>query len=459
MSFNPRLLNAGMEVAGKKILVVGLARSGAAAAEFLLSRGAQVVVNDAKSECELKDAEGLIALGIKIVTGAHPPELFEKSDLIVVSPGVPLALDPFRLARSAGVPVISEIELAARFVRGRLIGITGSNGKTTTTTLTGELLRGAGFPAQVGGNIGTPLISLVESSRDDSLTVIELSSFQLEAVERLRLFVSVIINITPDHLDRYDSMDDYAAAKANVFRNQTADDFAVLNADDERVSKMGSLTRARTIFFSRRRELREGIFLRGADIIHREPGVERTLITRDEITLRGDHNLENVMSALAVGIACGAPPGSMRRSVRDFKGVEHRLEFVAEINGVKFYNDSKATNVDAAIKCIEAFDGGVNVILGGKDKGSDYSPLASLVRARCSNVILIGAAADKIAAALENTRPLLRASTMEDAVEIGLKVGKPGEIVLLAPACASFDMFDNYEHRGRAFKEAVRRLR
>src|SRR5215813_10934799 len=446
----------GMRVEGKKILVVGLARSGAAAAEFLASRGARVVVNDVKPQRELKDAEGLIALGVEIVTGAHPRELFEKSDLIVVSPGVPLALEPFRLARSAGAPIISEIELAARFIRGRLIGITGSNGKTTTTALTGELLRGAGLPTQVGGNIGTPLISLVATSRDDGLTVVELSSFQLEAVERLRLFVSVIINITPDHLDRYDSMDDYAAAKANVFRNQTEGDFAVLNADDERASKMRSLTRARKIFFSRRRELEEGIFLRGADIVHRQSGVERTLITRDEITLRGDHNLENVMSALAVGIACGAQPGSMRRSVRDFKGVEHRLEFVAEINGVKFYNDSKATNVDAAVKCIEAFDGGVNVILGGKDKGGDYSPLAAPVRARCSNVILIGAAADKIATALENTRPLRRASTMEEAVEIGLKIGKPGEVVLLAPACASFDMFDNYEHRGRVFKEAVK---
>jgi UDP-N-acetylmuramoylalanine--D-glutamate ligase len=447
-----------MQVEGKNILVVGLARSGAAAAEFLLSRGARVVVNDAKPESELNGVDSLRAKGAEVVAGSHPSELFEKSEMIVVSPGVPLALEPFRRARAAGSPIISEVELAARFLRGRLIGITGSNGKTTTTTLAGELLAGAGLHTQVGGNIGAPLISLVETSRDDGFTVIELSSFQLEAVERMRLFVSVIINITPDHLDRYDSMDDYAAAKANVFRNQTADDFAVLNADDERVSKMGSLTGARTIFFSRRRELGEGIFLRGPALTYRDSGVERGLIARDEITLRGDHNLENVMSALAIGIACGASTDSMRQTIRNFKGVEHRLEFVAEINGVKFYNDSKATNVDAAIKCIEAFDGGVNVILGGKDKGGDYSPLASVARARCSNVILIGAAADKIAAALRDTRPMRRASTMEEAVEIGLEVGKPGEIVLLAPACASFDMFDNYEHRGRVFKEAVRRL-
>jgi UDP-N-acetylmuramoylalanine--D-glutamate ligase len=447
-----------MNVDGKNILVVGLARSGVAAAEFLLSRGARVVVNDAKPESELKDVSGLRAKGVEIVAGSHPPELFEKPDLIVVSPGVPLALEPFRRAREAGVEIIGEVELAARFMRGRLVGITGSNGKTTTTTLAGELLKGAGLPTQVGGNIGEPLISLVDKSRDDGFTVIELSSFQLEAIERLRLFVSVIINITPDHLDRYDSMDDYVAAKANIFRNQTSKDYAVLNADDERVSKMDTLTEARTIFFSRRRVLDEGIFLRGPALFYRASGVECELVKRDEIMLRGDHNLENVMSALAIGIACGASAESMRAGVRNFKGVEHRLEFVAEINGVKFYNDSKATNVDAAIKCIEAFDGGVNVILGGKDKGGDYSPLAPVARARCSNVILIGAAADKIAAALQDARPLRRASTMEEAVNIGLEVGKPGEIVLLAPACASFDMFDNYEHRGRVFKEAVRNL-
>jgi UDP-N-acetylmuramoylalanine--D-glutamate ligase len=447
-----------MNVDGKNILVVGLARSGVAAAEFLLSRGARVVVNDAKPESKLKDVGGLRAKGVEVVAGSHPPDLFEKSDLIVASPGVPLALEPFRRAREAGVKIIGEVELAARFLRGRLVGITGSNGKTTTTTLAGVLLKSAGLPTQVGGNIGEPLISLVDKSRDDGFTVIELSSFQLEAVERLHLFVSVIVNITPDHLDRYDSMDDYVAAKANIFRNQTSNDYAVLNADDERVSKMDTSTEARTVFFSRRRELDEGIFLRGPALIYRSSGVECELITRDEITLRGDHNLENVMSAIAIGIACGASAESMRAGVRNFKGVEHRLEFVAEINGVKFYNDSKATNVDAAIKCIEAFDGGVNVILGGKDKGGDYAPLAPVARARCSNLILIGAAADKIAAALQDTRPMRRASTMEEAVEIGLKVGKPGEIVLLAPACASFDMFDNYEHRGRVFKEAVRKL-
>lgn len=447
-----------MEVAGKHILVVGLARSGVAAAEFLAARGARVTVNDAKPEAELKDAASLRAKGIEVVGGAHPRELFEQSDLIVVSPGVPLALEPFQLARAAGIPIIGEIELAARFLRGRLVGITGSNGKTTVTTLIGELLKDAGLPVQVGGNIGTPLISLVETSTDDGVTVVELSSFQLEAVERLHVNAALLLNITPDHLDRYDSMADYAAAKANIFRNQTASDVAVLNADNEWSMREGEKTAARRICFSRLRELGEGIFLRGEEIIECSATGERVLLTRADIPLPGDHNVENVMAALAAGLACGASVDSMRQTVRNFKGVEHRLEFVAEINGVKFYNDSKATNVDAAIKCLEAFAGGVIVILGGKDKGGDYLPLAPLVRERCEHVILIGAAADKIGAALEGTKPLHRAATMPEAVKLGLELGQPGNVVLLAPACASFDMFDNYEHRGRVFKEAVKHL-
>ncbi|MEP7336501.1 MAG: UDP-N-acetylmuramoyl-L-alanine--D-glutamate ligase [Acidobacteriota bacterium] len=451
-----------MEIAGKNILVVGLARSGLAAAKFLSARGARVTVNDAKPETELNDAHGLREKGIEVVGGGHPRELFEKSDLIVVSPGVPLALEPFKWAKAAGVPVIGEVELAARFLRGRLVGITGSNGKTTTTTLVGELLKNAGLPTQVGGNIGTPLISLVETSRDDGFTVVELSSFQLEAVEQLHVNVALLLNITPDHLDRYASMDDYAAAKANIFRNQKAgrapNDVAVLNADNEAAAQMGAKTGARVVYFSRLRELEEGVFLRGAAIIQRDGQGEQTLLTRDDIPLPGDHNVENVMAALAAGLACGAPVDSMRETVRNFNGVEHRLEFVAEIYGIKFYNDSKATNVDATIKCLEAFPRGVTVILGGKDKGSDYAPLAPLVRQRCEHVILIGAAADKIAAALDNTKPLHRAATMPDAVRLGLELGKPGDIVLLAPACASFDMFDNYEHRGRVFKDAVHEL-
>jgi UDP-N-acetylmuramoylalanine--D-glutamate ligase len=447
-----------VEVKGKKILVVGLGRSGVAAAEFLQARGALVTANDAQAEEKLAAAAELRGRGVEVVAGTHPRELFETADLIVASPGVPLALEPFQRARAAGVPIISEVELAARFLRGRLVGITGTNGKTTTTTLIYELLRQAGLTVQVGGNIGTPLVSLVAGSRDDGLTVIEISSFQLEAVERLHLFAAALLNITPDHLDRYTSVEEYAEAKANIFRNQTPEDLAVLNFDDARVRRMSERTRAHVVYFSRERMLDEGICLRGNDVVSRNGGRERVLISRGEIGVRGAHNLENVMAALAVGLACGASPDSMRQTIREFKGVEHRLEFVAEIDGVKFYNDSKATNVDSAIKSLEAFDGGVVVILGGKDKGSDYAPLAPLVRERCDHVILIGAAADKIAAAIEGAKPLHRAATMEDAVKLGRRLAAPGGTVLLAPACASFDMFENYEHRGRVFKEAVRAL-
>ncbi len=445
-----------MNIDGKKLLIVGLARSGAAAAEFAVRRGARVAINDAKPESELAGAAELRTKGIEIIAGSHPAGLFEKSDLIVVSPGVPLALPQFEEARRAGVPIISEVEFAAWYLKGRLIGITGSNGKTTTTTLIGELLRGGGLPTQVGGNIGTPLISLVETSRDESFTVAELSSFQLEAIDRLHAFAAVLINITPDHLDRYDSMDDYAAAKARIFCNQTPEDVAVLNADDERVSQMQGLTRARAVFFSRARQLDEGIFLRGTQIIERHGGRERSLIDRSEIQLMGDHNLENVMAALAVGSFCGVSVESMRSTISRFKGVEHRLEYVDEIDGIRFYNDSKATNVDAAIKSLEAFPGGIIAIFGGKDKGGDFAPLAPLVRERCREVILIGAASGKIRAALENTCPLHHAASMEEAVALGLSLGSPGDVVLLAPACASFDMFTSYEHRGRVFKEAVK---
>ncbi|MBL8203324.1 MAG: UDP-N-acetylmuramoyl-L-alanine--D-glutamate ligase [Blastocatellia bacterium] len=446
-----------MELAGKKTLVVGLGKSGIAAAGFLRARGAHVIANDAQPEEKIAAAAQLKEQGIELVAGSHPISLFENVDLIVASPGVPLALECFQRAKTAGVPIISEIELAARFLRGRLVGITGSNGKTTTTTLIGKVLKNAGLPAQVGGNIGTPLISLVETSSDDGFTVIELSSFQLEAVESLHLFAAVLLNITPDHLDRYDSMDAYAAAKANIFRNQTSEDLAVLNADDTRVAAM--TTNAHKTFFSCKRELEEGLFLRGDEVVARANGVERTLISRPEIGIRGAHNLENVMATLAVGLACGAGPDSMRHTIHEFKGVEHRLEFVVEINGVKFYNDSKATNVDSTIKALEAFDSGVIVILGGKDKGGDYAPLVPLIQSRCEHVILIGAAANKIATALENTKPLQRATTMPDAVRLGYELARAGDVVLLAPACASFDMFDNYEHRGRVFKDAVRQLR
>jgi UDP-N-acetylmuramoylalanine--D-glutamate ligase len=450
-----------MDIAGKKITVVGMAKSGLAAAEFLAQRGAQVLVSDAKPADKLvAEIECLRAHNIAVETGGNTNAALMDADLIVVSPGVPLEIEPIAQARAAGKRVIGEVELAAAFLRGKLIGITGTNGKTTTTTLIGQLLADAGFHTQVGGNIGTPLIRLAETSRDDSYTVIELSSFQLESTEHLHLNVAALLNITPDHLDRYRSFEDYVAAKRRIFLNQTAGDYAVLNADDALVKSMAAATAAHKIFFSRLTELPEGLFLRGDHVIFRDARGHEAEILKPlaEMRIRGAHNLENVMAALCVGLAINAAPQSLRRSVAAFPGVEHRLELVAKIHDVQFYNDSKATNVDAAIKALEAFPGNMIVILGGKDKGSDYAPLRALVMERVKAVVLIGAASEKIAAALAGTKPLRRAASMRDAVEQGFAAASPGDIVLLAPACASYDMFDNFEHRGRVFKEAVARL-
>jgi UDP-N-acetylmuramoylalanine--D-glutamate ligase len=460
-----------MDVAGKKVLVVGVARSGVAVARLLAGRGAMVMANDLKPEPLLeREAAELRALGVMLSLGGHPDSLFENADLIVLSPGVPADLAQLDRARRAGIEIISEPELAGRFLAGRMIGITGSNGKTTTTALTGELMRAAGAEVIVGGNIGTPLTSLIEKSSDTTWTVAELSSFQLEMIESLRVSVAVVTNITPDHLDRHGSFENYVRAKHRIFRNQTGDDWAVLNGQDPGVAEMVARegVNSRKIFFSSRGpRTRAG---GAADIYAMDGRIYTTMIDGgvteimpiDEIPLRGMHNVENVMTAMAaVFCAMGIKLGeveTLREAARSFKGVEHRIEYVAEIGGVKFYNDSKATNVDSTIKALEAFEGNLILILGGKDKGSDYRVLRELVGERVKQVVLIGAASDKIAEHLEGTRPMTRATSMKEAVAKSMEMARPGDTVLLAPACASFDMFDNYEHRGRVFKEEVLRL-
>jgi UDP-N-acetylmuramoylalanine--D-glutamate ligase len=453
-----------MELSGKKVLVVGAGLSGVSAARFLAARGAVVAVNDRKPAEEWTDeALSLKSEGIGLLPGDAPMWLLDQIQLVILSPGVPTKSIPVRYAERAGAEVIGEVELAARFLRGRLVAITGTNGKTTTTTLVGELLKGAGLPTQVGGNIGTPLTSLVESSREDGWTVVEVSSYQLETIRDFHPQVAIVLNLMPDHMDRYESLTDYAAAKHNIFRNQEAGDVAILSADDEIISSWASGLRAHVTFFSTRRELEEGLFLRaGHELVSRTREGERVLLTRDDIRLRGLHNVENVLAALAAGLACGADPDSMRETVRDFKPVEHRLEFVAEVGGVAFYNDSKATNVDAAVKAFEAFAdeaGKVVMILGGRGKNAPYAPLAPLVERKARALILIGEDADRIESELKSFAPVLRATDMADAVRLASEAARPGDIVLLAPACASFDMFENYGQRGRVFKEAVRSTR
>jgi len=451
-----------MKVAGKKVLVMGAARSGIACAKFLAKRGATVVLNDAKP-LEKWSAETLAlkSEGFGLLSGEVPGWLLDQLELMIVSPGVPTKSIPLRYAERAGAEVIGEVELASRFLQGRILAITGSNGKTTTTTLIGEFLKNAGVPTQVGGNIGTPLISLVESSREDGWTVAELSSFQLETIKEFHPAVAAVLNVTPNHMDRYESLTDYAGAKHRIFMNQEADDLAILNADDEIVSSWATGLRAHVVRFSVKQELDEGLFLRGSEIVSRTKVEERVLLQSDEMKLRGLHNVENVLAALAAGLACGAAPDSMRETLRSFEPVEHRLEFVSEVNGVQFYNDSKATSVDATLKALEAFRdelGKIILILGGRGKKAPYLPLAPLIRDNARKLILIGEDAQTIAGELGEFAAAEFAADMKDAVMLSFESAQPGDIVLLAPACASFDMFDSFEHRGRVFKEEVQSL-
>ena len=449
-----------MDVEGKKVLVVGAARSGIASALFLAQRGAIVAVNDAKPLAEwTEQAIALRDQGVGLIDGEVPSWLLDQLELVVVSPGVPTKSIPLRYAERAGAEVIGEVELASRYLKGRIVAITGSNGKTTTTTLIGQLLKDAGFQVQVGGNIGKPLISLVENSRADGWTVAEVSSFQLETIKQFHPAVAVVLNVTPNHMDRYDNFMDYAAAKHRIFMNQTPADIAVLNADDEIVSAWGNGLRAKVLRFSVKQEVSAGLFLRdGGEIVSRNPAGEQSIMFREEMKLRGLHNVENVLAALAVGVACGADPASLRETVARFEPVEHRLEFVTEINGVKFYNDSKATSVDATLKALEAFRddaGKVVLILGGRGKRAPYAPLAELVREKVRKLILIGEDAATIENELGAFAAHEGASDMRDAVGRAFEATQAGDTVLLAPACASFDMFDSFEHRGEIFKEEV----
>jgi UDP-N-acetylmuramoylalanine--D-glutamate ligase len=448
----------GFDFEGKHVLVVGLARTGEAVSLFAAGYGATVTATDEKPESRLAaTAEKLRAVGVRLELGGHTPEAYREKDLVVVSPGVPSNLPLLVGARKAGIPVWSEIELAWRLLRGRLLAITGSNGKTTTTALTAHLLKTAGLPTLVGGNIGTPLLALVESSTDSMVTVAELSSFQLENIEAFRPEIGVLLNLTPDHLDRYTSFEEYAAAKMQLFRNQLEQDCAVLNADDPEVTKRMP-SRQQVYWFSRQKRVATGAFLRDGQILFRRDGDEVSLGWRADLALRGEHNVENVLAAAAAAYLAGAEPGAIAKGVKTFRGVEHRLEFVAEIGGVGFFNDSKATNVDAARKAIEAFPGPLIVILGGKDKGSPYTPLAEPLRQRARAAILMGAAADKLAADLGPSVPYVHAETLSRAVELAMSAARPGDTVLLAPACSSFDQFESYEHRGRVFKELVGNL-
>jgi len=445
-----------MELKNKRVLVVGLGRSGVAAAFFLQEHGARVTVSDSKTQAQLQgEIPALLDRGISVETGRHGERTFRDQDLIVVSPGIPADQPQLQQARLRGIPVIGEVELAFRFLKGKVVAITGSNGKTTTTTLTGEIFAGSGRKTLVGGNIGTPVISLAGQSSPDSLVVLEISSFQLETVEQFRPWVAAILNITPDHLDRHRTLQVYVDAKARIFENQQAGDFALLNADDPTCVELKPRLRAAVYWFSRKQAVENGAFVQEGKIIFRTDGVETPVMPVSDIQLKGAHNLENVLAAVCMGMIAGCAPEQVRAAVAAFRGVEHRLELAGTLRGVAFYNDSKATNVDATIKALESFPGNIHLILGGKDKGSDYTALNPLLRERTKGAYLIGAAAEKIGSQIQGATRMVYSGTLEHAVHQAFEAAAPGDVVLLAPACASFDQFDNYEHRGRTFKELV----
>lgn len=447
-----------MELNGKRVLVVGLGKSGVASALFMKKQGARVTVSDTKSGDELRnEIPVLLDNGITVETGGHGDRTFQGQDLIVVSPGVPVDAPPLVQARSLGENVIGEIELAAQFLPGPIVAITGSNGKTTTTTLTGEIMTASGFPALVGGNIGTPAISLAERAKPGTVIVLEISSFQLETIQSFRPKVAVVLNVTPDHLDRHRTFEIYAAAKTRIFENQQSEDCAVLNADDSTCVAMSKKTRAQIYWFSRQNEVERGAWVRDENIVFRDGSGQREIMQVSEIPLKGAHNLENVLAAVCASVLMGCSAEKIRQAVHGFKAVEHRLEFVASIGGVDYYNDSKATNVDATIKALESFPSNIHLIVGGKDKGSDYTVLNDLLRQRVKRVYTIGAAAGKIESQIKGAE-VVHAETLENAIRQAHSSAQAGDVVLLAPACASFDQFKSYEHRGRVFKDAVQAM-
>ena len=453
-----------MDLKGKKVLVVGLGKSGHSAALFLRRLGAQVTVSDIRSAEALgKELPALLEEGIAVETGGHGLLTFRRQDLIVVSPGVPMTTPELQQVRQLGLPITGEVELASRFLKTKILAITGSNGKTTTTNLCGEILKAGGLQTQVGGNIGIPVIELVESPENQSehaaeaWSVLEVSSFQLETAETFRPKIAVILNITPDHLDRHGTFEKYALAKERIFGAQTADDFLVLNGDGPRVQQAASRAKSQVYWFSPSKMVRQGasvvngvIAFRANDQASFEPIVSVT-----DISLKGAHNVENVLAAVCAARLTGVSAEAIASAVRNFRAVEHRLEFVADIKGVHYFNDSKATNVDAAMKAIAAFTGGVHLILGGKDKDSDYTLLRPLIEERVAAVYTIGAAAEKIEREIAGATRVLPVKTLAAAVDAAGRNAKQGEVILLAPACASFDQFDSYEHRGRVFKELV----
>jgi UDP-N-acetylmuramoylalanine--D-glutamate ligase len=444
-------------VEGKRVTVAGAARSGLAAAELLARRGARVTLSDSRTE--LPEADRLRALGIALELGGHTRETFTSADLVVLSPGVPPEQDAVQAARDRGIPVIAEIELASRWLQGRVIAITGTKGKSTTTALTGRMLEAGGFKVTVGGNIGSPLSAQVSESTPDTFHVVETSSFQLEQIETFHPWIAVMLNFSPDHLDRHPDVAAYGAAKARIFENQDAGDFAVINADDPAVLELARRGRASARLFSLAGTIDRGTVVEDGWIVDRRSDFAERLVPTDAIHLLGPHLVNDVMAAATVGAIAGVAPAAMTAAVDAFRGLEHAMELVADVGGVRFVNDSKATNVESALRSIESFDRNLVAIMGGRYKGGDLRLLRGPLKARATAVVAIGEARPLLRDALVDAVPVEESDSFAAAIDRAYELAKPSGVVLLAPACSSFDMFRDYAERGRRFKDEVKRLR
>lgn len=447
-----------VDLNGVHVLIVGLARTGTAVARFLSNRGAKVVGTDIRGKNDLeREFPELGKLSIELHLGGSENEVFLQADLIVVSPGVPPFIEPLVRAQQRKVPIISEIELASWFLTTPIVAVTGTNGKTTTTLLIGEILQKAGRRVFVGGNVGKPLIDLVDDKDKKDAAVVELSSFQLEAIQRFRPSIAVLLNITEDHLDRYASFEDYVEAKSRLFMNQKASDHSVLNAADPVVEQAASSGKARRVYFNIADDQRDGVWFDGRHIVLR--GREGKEVYDPTVgRLVGIHNIENMMAAILTARICGCPKEIVQQGLQAFNGLPHRLEFVGEIDGIQYFNDSKGTNVGAVVKSLQTFPGPVILIAGGKDKGGDYSPLKDPIRRRVKHMILIGEARERMAYELRGAAPITMADSMRAAVMKAHDLAKSRDTVLLSPACSSFDMFRDYVERGETFRSLVREL-
>ena len=448
-----------MDVKEKNVLVVGLGESGLSALRLLAAKGATLSATDMRNEEEMTSVkERLSDLEINYYLGSHPEDVFTGADLIVLSPGVPKKIGPIKKALAEGVPVVSEVELAWRYLNIPVLAITGSNGKSTTTALTAHLLRESDIAAAECGNIGKPISDFAINYEGNEVLVAELSSFQLESMDEFRPQIATVLNVTPDHLDRYADFEAYKQAKFEIFSAQTGEDFALINLNDEYCSEIARITLARKLFFGSYRPGLNGCFLKMDTIVSVIDGQESYIMDVEDLSLPGPHNISNSLAAAAMALNAGATVDGVAKGLKNFKALEHRLEPVATINGIKFVNDSKATNIDSAAVALQSFDGPLNVIMGGKDKDGDFTVLEPLMNGKVKYLLLIGDAAEKIDGQISDFVNKTFCSTLQQAVRLGFDLCEKNGTVLLAPGCASFDMFDNFEHRGRAFKEIVREL-